>query len=202
MLFFPSSSAYAITVLKILSQEETGWTKEEVFFKIGQYEKSNLMIGIMSDSHDNVDAVKGAVRFFNSKACELVIHAGDFVAPFAARELEKLSCPVKAVFGNCDGEKKGLREVIQTFGEIKEAPFGFSFLEIKFLLTHVHTSIDRYASSGKYDVVIFGHTHKADLRNKGSVFLINPGETGGWLSGISSVAVFDPVTRDAEIVTI
>jgi len=160
------------------------------------------MIGIMSDSHDNVDAVKGAVRFFNGAACKLVIHAGDFVAPFAARELKLLACPVKAVFGNCDGEKKGLRKVIQTFGEIKEAPFGFSFLEMRFLVTHVHVSVDRYAASGKYDVVIFGHTHEADIRRKSDVLLINPGETGGWLSGISSVAVFDPTSRDAEIVTL
>jgi len=160
------------------------------------------MIGIMSDSHDNVDAVKGAVRFFNSKACKLVIHAGDFVAPFAAKELGNLSCPVKAVFGNCDGEKKGLREVIQAFGEIKEAPFDFSFLEMKFLVTHVHTSVNKYTASGKYDVVIFGHTHEAIIRRKSGVLLINPGETGGWLSGISSVAVFDPASRDAEIVTL
>ncbi len=160
------------------------------------------MVGIMSDSHDNVDAVKGAVRFFNSTACELVIHAGDFVAPFAARELKHLSCPLKAVFGNCDGEKNGLRKVIQTFGEIREAPFAFSCLGLKFLVTHVHASVDRYASSGKYDVVIFGHTHKADILRKNDVLLINPGETGGWLSGISSVALFDPRARDAKIVTL
>lgn len=160
------------------------------------------MIGIMSDSHDNIDAVKGAVYFFNNAGCELVIHAGDFVAPFAARELERLACPVKAVFGNCDGEKNGLRKVIQTFGEIREPPFGFSFLETRFLVTHVHDSIDRFASSGKYDVIIFGHTHKSEIQRKSDMLLINPGETGAWLSGISSVAVLDPKTRDAQIVKI
>jgi putative phosphoesterase len=160
------------------------------------------MIGIMSDSHDNVEAVKDAVRFFNSQSCELVIHAGDFVAPFAAKELRYLSCSVKAVFGNCDGEKKGLRKVIQSFGEIKEAPFEFFFHEMTFFLTHVHTQVDRVASSGKYDVVIFGHTHEADIRRRRGALLINPGETGGWLSGIRSVAVLDPASEHAEIVTL
>lgn len=160
------------------------------------------MIGIMSDSHDNIDAVKGAVCFFNNAGCELVIHAGDFVAPFAARELGRLTCPVKAVFGNCDGEKNGLRKIIQTFGEIKEPPFDFSFLETRFLVTHLHTSVDRFASSGKYDVIIFGHTHKSEIQRKSDVLLINPGETGAWLSGISSVAVLDPKPRDAKIVQI
>ena len=84
------------------------------------------MIGIMSDSHDNLDAIKLAVELFNKLRCELVIHAGDFIAPFAAHELSKLNCPVKAVFGNCDGEKKGLEKAFQSIGEIKEAPFIFN----------------------------------------------------------------------------
>ena len=45
------------------------------------------MIGVMSDSHDNVDAVRAAVEVFKSAGCKLVIHAGDFVAPFAARRI-------------------------------------------------------------------------------------------------------------------
>ena len=83
------------------------------------------MIGVMSDSHDNREAIKQAVSIFNSAECELVIHAGDFVAPFAALELANLTCRVKAVFGNCDGEKQGLTRAIQHFGEIQEAPFLF-----------------------------------------------------------------------------
>ncbi len=57
------------------------------------------MIAIMADSHDNLHSIKQAIRLFNETGCTLVIHAGDFIAPFAARELENLGCPVKAVFG-------------------------------------------------------------------------------------------------------
>ena len=80
----------------------------------------------MADSHDNLFAVKKAVQLFKDSGCELAIHAGDFVAPFAARELENLNCPVKAVFGNCDGEKKGLEKALSSFGEIQESPLFFS----------------------------------------------------------------------------
>ncbi len=80
------------------------------------------MIGIMADSHDNLTAVRLAVRLFNDAKCDLVIHAGDFVAPFAALELHNLSCPVKAVFGNCDGEKKGLTAAFEGMGEIARGP--------------------------------------------------------------------------------
>lgn len=160
------------------------------------------MIGIMSDSHDNLDAVKKVVRFFKDTNCELVIHAGDFVAPFAAKELGHLLCPVKAVFGNCDGEKKGLEKAIKPFGEIKEAPFVFSHADRSMLITHIHVSVDRLAASGRYQAIFFGHTHKPEIRTAHNTLLVNPGETGGWLSGKSTVAVLDPKTWEAEIVAL
>jgi putative phosphoesterase len=160
------------------------------------------MIGIMSDSHDNCDAIQKVVRFFNDLKCKLVIHAGDFVAPFAAREMGHLRCPVKAVFGNCDGEKKGLGKAVSPFGEIKESPFVFTHAGRTILITHVHFSVNKYAASGKYDSVVFGHTHKHEIREAHKTLLINPGETGGWLSGKSTVALLDPVTWEAEIVTL
>lgn len=156
----------------------------------------------MSDSHDNLDAVKKVVRFFKDTNCELVIHAGDFVAPFAAKELGHLLCPVKAVFGNCDGEKKGLEKAIKPFGEIKEAPFVFSHADRSMLITHIHVSVDRLAASGRYQAIFFGHTHKPEIRTAHNTLLVNPGETGGWLSGKSTVAVLDPKTWEAEIVAL
>jgi putative phosphoesterase len=158
------------------------------------------MIGIMSDSHDNCDAIKKAVDFFKKQKCELIIHAGDFVAPFAARELERSACPMRAVFGNCDGEKEGLAKTIRPFGEIREAPFVFFLHNKNFLLTHVHFSLEKYARSGKYEVIVFGHTHKPEIKKTHGSLLINPGETGGWLSGKRSVALYDPDTGETEIV--
>lgn len=160
------------------------------------------MIGIMSDSHDNCHAVQRAVRFFRDMKCELVIHAGDFIAPFAARELEHLMCPVQAVFGNCDGEKKGLVKAIQPFGEVTEAPLVFSYADKIILVTHIHVSVNRYAASGKYQAIVFGHTHKPEIRTAHGTLLINPGETGGWLSGKTSVALLDLSTWEAEIIAL
>ncbi len=157
------------------------------------------MIGVMSDSHDNCIAIRQAVRFFKDMKCELVIHAGDFVAPFAARELEHLQCPVKAVFGNCDGEKKGLEKAIHPFGEIKKAPHVFSHADRMILITHIHVSVDKHAALGKYQVIVFGHTHKPEIREAHNTLLINPGETGGWLTGKGTVVILDPATSEAEI---
>jgi len=159
------------------------------------------MFGIMADSHDNLEAIRQAVRFFQKMKCTLVIHAGDFVAPFSARELEALGCPVKAVFGNCDGEKAGLKKAFHSLGEIKKAPFIFTLNNLNFLITHVDSSIS-YLSSAKHDVIIFGHTHKPELRREKNTLLLNPGETGRWLSGKSTVALLDPESLEADIISL
>jgi predicted phosphodiesterase len=54
------------------------------------------MIGILSDTHDNLNAIRRAVSFFRDAGCRLIIHAGDFVAPFAAKELAAANCPVSS----------------------------------------------------------------------------------------------------------
>jgi putative phosphoesterase len=158
------------------------------------------MIGVMSDSHDNVDAIKKAVSFFNEAQCELILHAGDFIAPFAARELGHLSCPVKAVFGNCDGEKAGLKKVFASLGEIQEEPFVFAYADRAILLTHTHFANKKHIRSGKYAAIVSGHTHKPDIRKNNGILVVNPGETGGWLTGKNTVALLDPVSLEAEIV--
>ena len=58
-----------------------------------------------------------------------------------------------------------------------------------------------------YDIVIYGHTHEIDVRpdangktNGHGVLLLNPGETGGWLTGRSTVALVDLESLEVEIV--
>jgi len=158
------------------------------------------MIGVMADSHDNMTQIRKAVALFKDAGCDLVLHAGDVVAPFAVRELAALGCPVKAVFGNCDGEKQGLEMALEKFGEVRDAPLLFSHGGRRILLVHYHFSIATYASSGKTDIIIYGHTHKADIRREGTTLLLNPGEAGGWLTGKSTAALLDPEKLEAHIV--
>jgi len=157
------------------------------------------MIGIMADSHDNLFMIRKAIHLFKEEGCNLVIHAGDFVAPFSAKELVGLNCPVKAVFGNCDGEIKGLEKIFESLGQIREAPLTFKHEGLKFLIAHLDTPLESYLAQGKYDVLIFGHTHKPEIRAEKKTLLINPGEVGGWLSGKCTVAILDPKTLSVEI---
>ncbi len=164
--------------------------------------KKNNIIGIMSDSHDNRDEVKNAVSFFREVSCGLIIHAGDFVAPFTAGELEKSGCPVKAVFGNCDGEKEGLKQAMRGWGDIRREPFRFEWEGMHFLLTHTHYRLGTYLNEGNLDVIIYGHTHKPEVRKEKGCLIINPGETGGWMSGKKTAALLDLAARRVEIVAL
>ena len=51
-----------------------------------------MKVGIMSDSHDHLINIRKAVEIFNEAGVGFILHAGDFVAPFVANELQKLKC--------------------------------------------------------------------------------------------------------------
>jgi putative phosphoesterase len=160
------------------------------------------MIGILSDTHDNLPRVREAVRLFNRAGCELVIHAGDFVAPFTVDELRNLRAPVRAVFGNCDGERAGLTRAFRGVGEIREAPFTFLHGGVRFAVIHLDAPVDRLVQAKTCDVVVFGHTHRPTVEVRDAVLVINPGEAGGWLRGKSTVVLLDPATLAADIITL
>lgn len=160
------------------------------------------MIGILSDTHDNLTRVRQAVRLFNDAGCDLVIHAGDFVAPFTVDELRNLRTPVKGVFGNCDGERAGLTRAFQGMGEIREAPFAFLHAGLRFVVVHLEGMAAPFFVARTCDVIVSGHTHRPVVESRDGILLINPGEAGGWLGGRSTVVLLDPAALAADIITL
>jgi hypothetical protein len=156
-----------------------------------------MKVGVMSDSHDNVPKVKRAVEFFESAGCEALLHAGDIVAPFSLVEVAKFKGgPVYAVFGNNDGERKGLAKM----ADIVEGPRQLKLGGRNFVLTH-----EREKAAGdalrEADIVIFGHNHNKEIA-RGKTLWVNPGETGGWVTGHCTIAVVDCESLSAELVEI
>jgi putative phosphoesterase len=68
------------------------------------------------------------------------------------------------------------------------------------VILHKEGLIDALAESQKYEVIIYGHTHRTDLRKIGKTLIINPGECGGWLTGKSTIALLDLDNLEAEII--
>ncbi|ALM76612.1 metallophosphoesterase [Thermococcus barophilus] len=159
-----------------------------------------MLIGIMSDTHDNLSAIAKAVELFNREGVDLVIHAGDYVAPFVRRELLKLKAPLKGVFGNNDGEKKGLNKALGISEDILEVKAD----GMKIIVLHGTNEkvVDAFAKSQLYDVIIRGHTHRYEIRETGRSILVNPGEVCGYVTGIKSVAFLDTKKREVKIINL
>jgi putative phosphoesterase len=163
-----------------------------------------MKIGLMSDTHDRIDAVEKAIDFFNRERVAHVLHAGDLVSPFVAPKFAKLKSKLHYVWGNNEGDREFIRV---KFGEIGVEPLGnFASLNLdgrKIALLHgTHEEIvDVLLKSGAYDVVVRGHNHRAEIR-EGETLLVNPGEVCGYLTGRMTVAVLDSTTLKAKIVRI
>jgi len=149
-----------------------------------------VKIGIMSDSHENRPAIAEAVKIFNSEKVEKVFHAGDMISPIMHAEFKKLQCPMIAVFGNNDGDRAYLREKFRGLAEFYDFYSGECGGR-RIFMVHVPDFVEDIASEGNYDIVIYGHTHKSDIRKSGGALIINPGECGSWLLGKKSVVVLE-----------
>ncbi len=157
-----------------------------------------MLIGIIADTHDNLIHTKKAVELFNNKKVEYVIHAGDYTSPFTLKLFKELNCKYVGIFGNNDGDKLLLLE--RSEGNIHNQPYIFSLNNKKIIVLHEHHVVDALADSGHFDLVIYGHTHKPEIRKVKNTLVINPGEAGTWLYGKSTVALAALDKMNAEII--
>jgi len=109
-----------------------------------------MKIGIISDTHDNLHAIARAVEVFNNEKCELVLHAGDYIAPFTIKPLSNLRSKLIGVFGNNDGDKILLLQRFKEKGfELYPSPYELEFNGKKILLTHFPDMLDIVAKSNE-----------------------------------------------------
>lgn len=162
-----------------------------------------MLIGLMSDSHDNFLGVKKALETFSDRGIKLVLHAGDMIGSGNCYAFEGCGMDVKLVYGNNDGDREGLMREFQAVGGEYLGDFG----EIeadgrKIALLHgTEDSLVRsVVASGLYDVVVRGHNHCAEATQQGKTLLINPGEIWGLFTGCSSAAILDTSSMSVEMV--
>ena len=165
---------------------------------------SNMLIGIVSDSHDNLLLVDKAVRILNDQKVGLVLHAGDYVAPFVIAKFEKLNCKFIGVFGNNDGDHELLKK---RFDDTTNCEVHDRFTQVivdgyRIALLHGDELelLDAIIDSGYFDAVIHGHSHNHSIERKGKTLAINPGELCGYLTGKPSIAILDTTNNQATII--
>jgi hypothetical protein len=160
-----------------------------------------MKIGIMSDTHDRLEAVEQAIDLFNREEVAQVLHAGDLVSPFVAPRFARLKAKLHYVWGNNEGDQDF---ITKKFGEIGINPLGdFAALELgglRIALLHGKDErvVEALSRSGLFDVVVRGHTHRAGISKEGAL-VINPGEVCGYLTGQKTVALLETKEMRAEI---
>jgi len=156
-----------------------------------------MRVGVVSDSHDNVSAIRRAGEELRRRGVSLVLHAGDWVSPFSARFLREAlgeGVRIVGVFGNNEGERPFFLEVARKFGvEVAGEAAELEVAGRRVAVYHGTSPILLRAlvESGLYDVVVYGHTHQAVVERRGGTLVVNPGELCGCLTGRSSYAVVD-----------
>ena len=168
-----------------------------------------MKIGVISDTHDRLPSFKKAIELFRKMNVDAIFHAGDYVAPFAAKLIapEVLPIPLHCVFGNNDGERKGLLKILPDLQDKLTVELAGRTIVMSHFIDWL--SIDDMTPNGKAaDVVITGHTHEIVNEKRAlpgasrETLFLNPGECCGWLTNRCTVAILDLNTLEAEIIDI
>lgn len=163
-----------------------------------------MLIGLISDTHDNLPQIEKAVNHLNNAGVQLVLHAGDYCAPFTLAKFKNLNCKLIGVFGNNDGDHELLKK---RFNETPncEAHGRFAQVDVggyKIALLHGDEPELLFALIGSqsFNAVVHGHSHNKGIEQRGNTLIINPGELCGYLTGKSTVGLLDTEKNKVEIV--
>ncbi len=163
-----------------------------------------MKIGIMADTHDNLPLVKKAINRLNQENVEIVLHAGDYVAPFTVALFEELKAKFIGVFGNNDGDHKLLKTRIAGIekAEIRDRFAEIMVDDLRIALLHGEESelLRSLADTECFNIIVHGHSHEAKIHKKGGTTIINPGEVCGYLSGKPTIALLDTETLEAKLI--
>jgi putative phosphoesterase len=163
-----------------------------------------MRVGLLADTHDRLPAVAELIRRFAERDVTLVMHAGDYCAPFSLAPFREASMPLLGVFGRNDGDREGLVAASSTLpagGELFESPHSFEIAGRSVLLVHDVGDVPA-RSLEAHAIVVHGCAHQAEMHVRGSTLLVNPGEGCGWLHGAPGGAILDLAARTVEFVTL
>lgn len=159
-----------------------------------------MKIGVISDTHDRLPTFRRAVALFQRLNVAAILHAGDYVAPFAAKLIaaDVLTIPLHCIYGNNDGERKGLKA---TLPGIVDGPLKIKLAGKTLVMAHFIDWLKPADYEGA-NVIITGHTHSVVNETKNGKLFLNPGECCGWLTDRCTVAILDLAALTADIVEV
>ncbi len=127
-----------------------------------------MRIGVVSDTHGNAECLRLAIGQMGE--IDLLIHAGDHYRD-AINMCKEKGIKTVAVTGNCDWSIPGADEA------------EFELMGYRVFVTHGHkygakSGNDRLIhklKEGKYDLLIYGHSHIPEITHMPEGIILNPG---------------------------
>ncbi len=135
-----------------------------------------MRIGILSDTHDQIERTRVAVAMLRNAGAEALIHCGDLASPPIVQELAIL--PSWFVFGNHDSDMVPHLEKSATASGVVCLGWGGTIVlsgrRVGVAHGHLTTDIRRVMQDAP-EFLLSGHSHLPSDSSVGTVRRINPG---------------------------
>jgi uncharacterized protein len=146
-----------------------------------------MKVCILSDSHDHIPQLDAGVESAIEAGAEAVLHCGDVVAPSTLHCLDKYGLPVHVIHGNNTGDLFTLGRLAnreENHIHYHGMDAGLELAGRRIFLVHYPHYAEALATTGDWDLVCCGHSHKALTKTVGNIkggttYLVNPGTIGG-----------------------
>lgn len=158
-----------------------------------------MRIAVLSDIHDNIWNLASALD--QLEGVDVLLCCGDLCAPFSLKQVQDFfPGPIHVVLGNNDGDPLLLAQIASQREEVHlHQPLVELKLDSrKIAVAHYPQIGQALATSGQYDAVFSGHTHRPQTQQLGETLWVNPGEVMGRF-GEPSFGVYNTVTGQLEL---
>lgn len=152
-----------------------------------------MLLGIISDIHDNTVGLQAALQRLAAEGCECLLCLGDLACTDTLQLLRRgWQGELHLIAGNNDYPRERFRAAAQAMprthyhGDTAELSLGGR----RIFMAHEPERTVNAANYGGFDAIFFGHTHRAGQMTSGETLIANPGEIQGRY-GSCSVAVYD-----------
>jgi len=158
--------------------------------------KASKTVGLIADTHVPARAQcipKMVFKIFEN--VDFIVHAGDLVQLAVIDELEQLA-PVLAVYGNMDGPE--VSGALPKINSLKIFGWKIGVMHDPKALFG-RGKMREIAKQNDFNVLVYGHTHNANVKWEGTTLYINPGSPTNPMSSFMnkpSVALLK-VTQEA-----
>jgi putative phosphoesterase len=137
----------------------------------------NHKLGLISDTHDNLDRTQEAIRLFQDQGIQTVLHAGDVTNKQTLKAFSGME--LYLALGNADNGHELHQACLNLSLHPPKDYFCITFENTNIFLMHGYSEqvpiFRQICSDRHYAMIVKGHTHFRENYQRGHLRVINPG---------------------------